>query len=65
MIAEKLPFPAEVISQKMLDDGREKEERRERENINPYTFKYLVQNNMLGCHKWIKDIDKEYFGKYV
>lgn len=65
MIAEKLPFPAEVVSQKMLDAKREKEERFERDNINPYTFKYIIQNNMLGCHRWIRNIDKEYYGKYV
>ncbi|XP_027207235.2 large ribosomal subunit protein uL16m isoform X2 [Penaeus vannamei] len=65
MIAEKLPFPAEVVSQKMLDAKREKEERLERDNINPYTFKYIIQNNMLGCHRWIRNIDKEYYGKYV
>lgn len=65
MIAHKLPFPADVVSQETLEASRLEAERRERENVNPYTFKYLIQNNMLGCHNWIKDIDKQYFGKYT
>lgn len=65
MIAHNLPFPADAVSHEMLVARREEEERLEHENINPYTFKYMVQNNMSGCHKWIKNIDKIYFGKYV
>ncbi|KAG7170736.1 39S ribosomal protein L16-like, partial [Homarus americanus] len=65
MIAHKLPFPAEVVSQETLEASRKEEDQLERENINPYTFKYLVQNNMMGCHNWIRDIDKVYFGKYL
>ncbi|XP_069938999.1 large ribosomal subunit protein uL16m isoform X2 [Cherax quadricarinatus] len=64
MIAHKLPFPAEVVSHETLVASRLEEERFERENINPYTFKYLIQNNMMGCHNWIRNIDKKYFGKY-
>lgn len=65
MLAEKLPFPADVASHEMLVARREEEERLEHENLNRYTFKFLIQNNMIGCHKWIKNIDKEYFGKYT
>lgn len=65
MLAEKLPFPADAVSHEMLVARREEEERLERENLNRYTFKYIVQNNMIGCHKWIKNIDKVYFGKYT
>ncbi|KAG0711876.1 39S ribosomal protein L16, mitochondrial [Chionoecetes opilio] len=65
MIAEKLPFPADAVSHKLLVQRREEEERLERENLNPYSFKYIVQNNMLGCHMWVKNIDKIHFGKYT
>lgn len=65
MIAHKLPFPASVVSQETLEASRRTAERLERENINPYTFKYIIQNNMLGCHRWIRTIDKTYFGKYT
>ena len=65
MIAHKLPFPADAVSQEMLVARREEEERLEKDNLNPYTFKYIVQNNMLGCHTWVKNIDKIYFGKYT
>ncbi|XP_069156727.1 large ribosomal subunit protein uL16m isoform X3 [Procambarus clarkii] len=65
LIAHKLPFPAEVVSQETLEASRLEEARLESENINPYTFKYLIQNNLMGCHNWIKNIDKQYFGKYT
>ncbi|XP_064100005.1 large ribosomal subunit protein uL16m-like isoform X3 [Macrobrachium nipponense] len=64
MIAEKLPFPAKVVSKEMLEADRAEEERLERENINPFTFKYIIQNNMTGCQIWLKDVDRKYFGKY-
>lgn len=64
MIAEKLPFPAEVVSHESLEASRKEEARLESDNVNPYTFKYLIQNNMTGCDIWLKDIDKKYFGKY-
>ncbi|CAL4068372.1 unnamed protein product [Meganyctiphanes norvegica] len=65
MIAHKLPFPAAVVSQESLTAARKEAEQIDRKNPNPYTFKYIVQNNMMGCHRWIKDIDKVYYGKYI
>ncbi|XP_066992049.1 large ribosomal subunit protein uL16m [Anabrus simplex] len=65
MIAHKLPFKAQVVSEEILTKMREKEERLEKENLNPYTFKYIVQNNMGGCHKWISPVDRKWFGKYL
>jgi len=64
IIAHKLPFPAAVVSLESLDHARSESDRLENENPNPYTFKYMVQNNMMGCHRWIKEIDKVHFGKY-
>ncbi|XP_046389657.1 39S ribosomal protein L16, mitochondrial [Ischnura elegans] len=63
-IAQKLPFKAEAVSEETIQKAREEEERLERENMNPYTFKYIVQNNMGGCHRWISPYDKVWFGKY-
>ncbi|KAK3860012.1 hypothetical protein Pcinc_031156 [Petrolisthes cinctipes] len=64
MIAHILPFPAEAVSKEILEASRQETRRLEEEDINPYTFKYLIQNNMLGCHKWIREIDRTYWGKY-
>jgi large subunit ribosomal protein L16 len=63
--AKKLPFKARAISQQIMDAEREEEERKERENINPYTFKYVIQNNLSGCHRWLSPKDHKWFGKYL
>ncbi|XP_071443013.1 large ribosomal subunit protein uL16m [Hetaerina americana] len=63
-VAHKLPFKAEAVSQETMQRAREEEARLESENVNPYTFKYIVQNNLGGCHKWISPYDKVWYGKY-
>lgn len=63
-IANKMPFKAMAVSQDLLDEMKRKEEEEERCNTNPYTMKYVIQNNMGGCHRWLKNIDLKYFGKY-
>jgi large subunit ribosomal protein L16 len=65
LVAHKLPFAAKVVSQQMMEEMTKEEERLERENLNRYTFKYVVQNNLGGCHNWISPYDKQWFGKYV
>lgn len=64
-IAEKLPFAAEIVSQEMLDARKDEEKRLERENLNKWPLKYVIQNNLGGCHRWLKPIDHKYFGKYT
>nr|CAD7260299.1 unnamed protein product [Timema shepardi] len=64
MVAHKLPFKAEVVSQEIMEMKAEKELREERDNLNPYTFKYVVQNNMGGCQNWISPYDRKWFGKH-
>ncbi|VEN34592.1 unnamed protein product [Callosobruchus maculatus] len=63
--ANKLPFKAIAVSQKMLDDEKAKEKWELENNQNPYTMKYLIQNNMGGCQRWISPLDFKYFCKYV
>lgn len=53
-----------AVSQDILDEMKRKEEEEEKNNLNPYTMKYMIQNNMGGCQKWLKEIDLKYFGKY-
>ncbi|XP_012282905.1 39S ribosomal protein L16, mitochondrial [Orussus abietinus] len=64
VIAKKLPFDAIAVSHEKLNEIQETEERLERENLNPWTFKYIVQNNLGGCLNWISPVDKLWFGKY-
>lgn len=65
LVSDKLPFKAMVVSQKMMDDIAEEQKKIEEENLNPYTFKYVVQNNMGGCRHWTSPVDSLWFGKYV
>lgn len=65
LVAHKLPFAAKVVSQQMLEEMAKEEERLEQENLNPYTFKYVVQNKLGGCHNWISPYDRRWFGKYL
>lgn len=63
-VAAKLPFKAIAVSQEILDKMKKQEGDDEKNNLNPYTMKYLIQNNIGGCHRWIKPIDFKHFGKY-
>lgn len=60
----KLPFKAIAVSQEILEDMQKEEEYAEKYNQNPYTMKYLIQNNMGGCHRWLSPVDLKWFGKY-
>ena len=53
-----------AVTQEILDQMNEDERYVEENNENPWTMKYVIQNNLGGCHKWIAPIDKFYFGKY-
>lgn len=65
IIAHKMPFPALVVNQEMMEEMAAEEERLEKENVNRYTMKYVFQNNLGGCHNWISPYDKKWFGKYL
>ncbi|KAF2368631.1 Ribosomal protein L10e/L16, partial [Trinorchestia longiramus] len=63
VVAHNLPIPAEPTSAEIMAYKREKRKELEAANINPYTFKYFVQNNILGCDAWLTAADRIYFGK--
>lgn len=63
--AVNLPFKAIAVSQEMLDEMEAEEKKKQQSNLNPYTKQYVIQNNLNGCHNWLKPIDHKHFGKYV
>lgn len=63
-IAAQLPFEAMALTYDELKERKEKEKKLEQENQNPWTMKYIIQNNLGGCHNWISPKDKIWFGKY-
>ncbi|XP_016938875.1 large ribosomal subunit protein uL16m isoform X1 [Drosophila suzukii] len=64
-VANQLPFQATVVSQEMLDEQRAAEEEHARQNENPFTMKYVIQNNLSGCHRWLSPVDHKWFGKHL
>lgn len=62
--ADQLPFKARAVSHEMLE--REAKERKELEekNINPFTLKYVIQNNLSGVHRFLSPVDHKWFGEY-
>lgn len=65
IIAERLPFKAEAVSQEIMEKKAANEKWLEKNNRNPYTMKYIIQNNMGGCHKMLSPVDHKWHGKYL
>lgn len=64
-VAQQLPFAAKAISQELVDEEIRREKELEAANMNPYTMKYVIQNNLNGCHRWLSPFDHKWFGKYL
>ena len=64
LVAEKLPFKAEVVSNRMLLEEQKELKRIEHENMNPFTFEYCLKNNMLSSHRWASPYDFQWHGKH-
>jgi len=64
-VAHKLPFKAMAVSEKILEEMRQKEKFQEENDINPFSFKYVVKNNMGKSHLWVSPNDRKYFGKHI
>lgn len=64
-IAKKLPFPAKVVSRESLAAMHKEEAEMEQNNQNPWTFKRIVQGNMLGIRRVLSPLEMHYHGKYA
>ena len=64
-MALKLPFPALALSKDMMERLDAEERRLEEVNENPYTFEWLVRNNIFDCHRFLSPRDKKLFGRFV
>lgn len=60
-----MPFDALVVSQTMLEDLEKEANDLHKRNINPFSFKHSVDNNMQGCNLWNKPRDKIYYDEYI
>ncbi|CAG7822374.1 unnamed protein product [Allacma fusca] len=64
-VADQLPFKAKPVSHEQLIAEAEKKQLNEQRNINPYTFKYIVKNNLGQSHLWISPYDRKWFGEHI
>lgn len=65
IVADRLPFKAIPVSHQMIQQMKEKKEIKSKTNKNPYTMKYVIQNNLVGCHSWVRPTDHFWFGEYL
>ena len=64
-VAGKLPFDALAVNKELIERLDAEEKRREETDENPYSFEWLVRNNMLDCRRHLSPRDKVWFGKFV
>ncbi|KAL7678357.1 hypothetical protein ACOME3_004585 [Neoechinorhynchus agilis] len=62
-VAYLCPVPAKAVSQQMLDEFETEKKRIKDLNRNPFTWEYVVKNNMLNCMTYLNQYDIE-FSKY-
>lgn len=65
IVAERLPFTAEPVSQEIMEENAAKEKWMEENNKNKHTMKFIIQNNMGGCHKMLSPFDHRWYGKHL
>ena len=59
-VAEKLPFPAKVVTQEMMEKIQTDHEEVKRLNINKLNWEWCVKNNILNCISHLGRHDLEY-----
>lgn len=64
-VAKKMPFKAMAVSQEIMDKMKLDEKWQEENNKNKLSMKYMIQNNMGGCHQWLSPFDFKFLGKYM
>lgn len=64
-VAKKLPFPAKVVSRESLAAMQKEQADMEQNNQNPWTFKRIVQGNMLGIRRVLSPFDLVNHGRFT
>ncbi|XP_037545956.1 39S ribosomal protein L16, mitochondrial [Nematolebias whitei] len=63
-VAKKLPFPAKVVSRESLAEMHRLRQEMEQNNQNPWTFKKVVQGNMMGIRRVLSPLDLRDHGRH-
>ncbi len=64
-LCKKLPFRAMAISKDLMERLDAEERRLEEVNENPYTFEWLVRNNIFDCQRFLSPRDQKLFGRFL
>ncbi|CAL1279816.1 unnamed protein product [Larinioides sclopetarius] len=64
-VAKKMPFDAIPVSQTILEELEKEAMGLHESNINPFSFKYAVDNDVQGCNLWTKQTDRVYYDDYI
>ncbi|XP_054626741.1 39S ribosomal protein L16, mitochondrial isoform X1 [Dunckerocampus dactyliophorus] len=64
-VAKKLPFPAKVMSRESLEAFKQNQIDMEQNNQNPWTFRRVVQGNMLGIRRVLSPLDLKNHGRFT
>ena len=59
-VAQKLPFPAKLVSQKVLDEWAQEDEHVRLNNLNKLRWEWCVKNNILNVVNYLGKYDLEY-----
>ncbi|XP_013383577.1 39S ribosomal protein L16, mitochondrial [Lingula anatina] len=64
LMAANLPFKAEAITHEMLLEEQERKEFIEKNNKNPFDFRFMLKHNINGCRRYAGRYDWKWQGKY-
>uniref|UniRef100_A0A5S6QCL9 Large ribosomal subunit protein uL16m n=1 Tax=Trichuris muris TaxID=70415 RepID=A0A5S6QCL9_TRIMR len=62
--AKTLPMPAEMVSQADLAEEEEREKFIAENNLNKFTWEYIMKWNMQNCYRWLSPYDYIWKGRY-
>ena len=64
-VSKMFNFDAIVVNKEMLDRINAREKELQEANENPYTFEWMVRNNIFDCQSFLSPYDQKWFGKFV
>ena len=65
VITRMLPFEAIAVNKDILEKLEKEQARLEELNQNPYSFEWMIRNNIFDCGSFLSPYDQKWFGRYV
>jgi len=64
-VCKMLPFEAIAVNKDLLERLNKEEKRLQEANENPYSFEWMVRNNVFDCQRYLSPYDQKWFGRFV